>query len=141
MKKLIVDANHEKEINEVLKERQGKARERIIDDYNDLKRIIDNCLDELPSLPKHALKDCILAIKIGAGHYPASYGGIPMGTCVTIKFRKDGKAEVTDVGRHHVNCLKVYNWKMTESARDYIMQYYMNELGNGYSLIKSEENN
>ena len=50
MKKLIVDANHEKEINEILMERQGKARERIIDDYNDLKRIIDNCIEELPSL-------------------------------------------------------------------------------------------
>ncbi len=135
MRKLIIDENHIEDINKKLKDGQKRARVRIIYDYYKLKKIIDDCLAKLPELPKCALNGCMLTIKKGAHEFPACYNGIPYGTHVVIKFRKDGKGELIYVGRYSVDVKNEFLWDLTKSARDYIAKYYMKEINVGCYLL------
>lgn len=135
-KKPIIDEAHKDMINSILKEGQLYARERRVNDFEELENLIDSCKDELPeNLPVHALENCILSIKVGAKHFPSCYNGIPYGTHLTIKFRKDGKGELVNVERVDVNCMKGKVWKLTDTANSYIAKYYLKERNAYYEAV------
>ena len=121
MKKLIIDSKHENEINQVLKESQGKSKVRLIKDYAELRGIIDRSKERFGDVPKIAYQDCLLHLRIGAWQYPATYDHSAIGTCATIRFRKDGNGELIKICRGSVKGGKEEKWEITEAMRDYIV--------------------
>lgn len=120
--RLIVDEKHSDVVNEALAKAQGKARERKVDDWNELLKLVTEAADDLPSIPKVAMAGSQLTLRIGAGVFPSCYHGIPMGTVVSVVFRKDGKVEVITIDRGNVNRKRPVEWKMTGRAKAAILK-------------------
>jgi hypothetical protein len=115
-KKLIIDEAHKEAIEEALAQAQGnRVRERRIDSLRDVEWHMAQAMKGFPDIPKKHWEGCILTIQEGAGKFPNAYKGIPMGTEVTIKFRADGKGEITRISRENCNNAKTYIWHITET--------------------------
>jgi len=122
-KKLIIDEAHKEAIEEALAEAQGKrCRERRIDSLRDVEWRMAQAMKGFPDIPKKHWEGCILTIQEGADKYPSAYRGIPMGTEVTIKFRADGKGEITRIARENCNYAKEYTWHITPAMQDDIFK-------------------
>jgi hypothetical protein len=117
---LINDKNKEK-INAILKEEQRRARERKINDYNELCEIVEKYMDYIPTIPKKHLYQCELHIYIGAAKFPNRYNGIPYGTRIVVTFNKKGEYILKDISRENVNREKEYYFNMTETAKMFVL--------------------
>ena len=113
---LINDKNKEK-IEKALQEGQKRARERKINNYDELVEIVEKYIDYLPPIPKKHWFQCELIVKIGAAKFPNKYNGIPYGTRIVITFNKKGEYMLKDISRENVNKVKEYYFNMTDTAK------------------------
>ena len=121
-KSIIIDEKHAEKINEFLKEGQGRAKERTVKDFEELKDLIERYLSKLPTIPKKHLDKCILYIKVGAKKFPNRYKYIPYGTSLTIIFGQDGKGRLEEVERVNINDRKEYKFHLTETAKNSVLK-------------------
>lgn len=116
---IIHDKNRDK-INEILKQVQGKARERKIESYDELVGLIEKYTKNI-KIPKKHWYNCQLIINIGAGHFANKYNGVPFGTHIELIGRKDGKFILWTIDRIAVKDKKPYFFKMTDIAKNSIL--------------------
>jgi hypothetical protein len=120
IKQVIIHDKNKDKINEILKQVQGKARERKIESYDELIALIDKYTKNI-NIPKKYWEGCNLYINIGAGHFASKYNGIPYGTHIELIGRKDGKFILWTIYRMAVKDKKPYYFKMTDIAKNSIL--------------------
>ena len=116
---IVHDKNKDK-INEILKQVQGKARERKIKSYDELMELIEKYTKNI-KIPKKHWDGCQLIINVGAGHFANKYNGVPYGTHIELIGRKDGKFIIWTIYRTPVKDKKPYYLKMTDIAKNSIL--------------------
>lgn len=124
MKKMsiIIDEKHSAKLDEALKDGQGKARERRIENAANLIELVEGYKAEIPDIPKSHWHHCRLIITVGDGHFPGAYKGILMGTQVMIEFGKDGVGRLLDVSRSNVNGAKEFSFTFTRQAKASVLE-------------------
>jgi hypothetical protein len=120
-KMIIVDEKHAAQVEEVLKEAQGRARERRIDSTQELIELIDHYTKKIPTIPKKHMENCELVINVGAGKFPNAYKYRPMGTQVVVVF-KNGTPRIRLISRIDVNGLKEYSFRLTDIAKASVLK-------------------
>jgi hypothetical protein len=121
IKQIIIHDKNRDKINEILKQGQGKARERKIESYEELMGLIEKYTKNI-KIPKKHWYNCQLIINVGAGHFASKYNGVPCGTHIELIGRKDGKFILCTIGRIVVKDKKPYYFKMTDIAKKHILE-------------------
>ena len=122
VKPIIIDKKHEEQINEILALSQKKLRVRIIEDYNELTKMIKSKIKHI-KICKSAWDKCEIAIHCGREcSFPSAYKYVPMGTYAKIRLGKDGKGRLIEIGRS--DCTKSnYDYIiLTDRAKEAIMR-------------------
>lgn len=119
MKIIIAERNRGK-INTVIKQEEGRARERTID-YDDLVRAVKH-IETFLGIAKTDMLDIEARVDVHAQIYPNAYKYIPQSTQVYIKRTKSGWA-LTNVFRDRTGgTRKGYSLTLTDTAKKAIIE-------------------
>jgi len=122
MKPIIIDKKHEEQINEILALSQEKLRVRTIENYNELVKMIKSKIKHI-KICKSAWDKCEIAVHCGHEHsFSSAYKYAPMGTYAKIRFRKDGKGRLIEVGRSDCTKSDCDYIILTDRAKEAIMR-------------------
>ena len=120
-KEIIIKKENETKIMQAIREVQGKARERVIESFEQIVEITAEVEKRL-GIGKTSLTG-IEVVYDFRQHFPTAYHGIPMSTHIKLVYR-NGSWRLADVQRKQCpNKNSVYEYEviLTEAARDAVI--------------------
>ena len=126
MKDIIIKESNKEKINEIIKKADGRARERIIESYEELVKICESVEDRLKPMTKKAMDGTKIHYDF-RDHFPRAYKYTPASTHVDLIF-KNGSWRLVDIYRDtcpNLNCCYYYRLELSETAKESVLNRFI----------------